>query len=70
VTPGPTASDSPHVAPAVPGDVLTRTNKFAIVYRVQEAKRADTRARRIQQYVEMLERGDTPHPQTQKPGPD
>jgi uncharacterized protein YdeI (YjbR/CyaY-like superfamily) len=48
-------------------DVLTRTNKFAIVYRVQDAKRADTRARRIQQYVEMLARGDTPHPQKAKP---
>jgi uncharacterized protein YdeI (YjbR/CyaY-like superfamily) len=47
-------------------DVLTRTNKFAIVYRVQEAKRADTRARRIQQYVEMLARGETPHPQKRK----
>jgi len=49
-------------------DVLTRTNKFAVVYRVQEAKRAQTRARRIQQYVEMLARGDTPHPQKRKPG--
>ena len=48
-------------------DVLTRTNKFAIVYRVQDAKRAETRARRIQQHVEMLARGDTPHPQKKKP---
>jgi uncharacterized protein YdeI (YjbR/CyaY-like superfamily) len=48
-------------------DVLTRTNKFAVVYRVQEAKRADTRARRIQQYVEMLARGDAPYPQKRKP---
>jgi uncharacterized protein YdeI (YjbR/CyaY-like superfamily) len=48
-------------------DVLTRTNKFALVYRVQEAKRADTRARRIKQYVEMLERGEAPHPQKRKP---
>ena len=49
-------------------DVLTRTNKFAVVYRVQDAKRAETRARRIQQYVEMLARGDTPYPQKGKPG--
>src|SRR3954451_18468689 len=48
-------------------DVLTRTNKFAVVYRVQDAKRAETRARRIQMYVEMLARGDTPHPQKGKP---
>ena len=49
-------------------DMLTRTNKFAVVYRVQDAKRAETRARRIQQYVEMLARGDTPHPQRRSPG--
>jgi uncharacterized protein YdeI (YjbR/CyaY-like superfamily) len=48
-------------------DVLTRTNRFAVVYRVQQAKRAETRARRIQQYVEMLARGDTLHPQKGKP---
>ena len=48
-------------------DVLTRTNKFAIVYRVQDAKRAETRARRIQQYVEMLSRSETPYPQKAKP---
>jgi uncharacterized protein YdeI (YjbR/CyaY-like superfamily) len=47
-------------------DALTRTNKFAVVYRVQGAKRAETRARRIQQHVEMLERGETPHPQKEK----
>jgi uncharacterized protein YdeI (YjbR/CyaY-like superfamily) len=48
-------------------EVLTRTNKFAVVYRVQDAKRAETRARRINQYVEMLAHGDTPHPQKQRP---
>ena len=48
-------------------DVLTRTNKFSVVYRVQEAKRDETRARRIQRYVEMLARGETPYPQKKKP---
>jgi uncharacterized protein YdeI (YjbR/CyaY-like superfamily) len=48
-------------------DVLTRTNKFAVVYRVQDAKRAETRARRIQQCVDMLARGETLHPQKRKP---
>jgi uncharacterized protein YdeI (YjbR/CyaY-like superfamily) len=48
-------------------DVLTRTNRFAVLYRVHEAKRLDTRARRITQYVDMLARGDTPHPQKKKP---
>jgi uncharacterized protein YdeI (YjbR/CyaY-like superfamily) len=48
-------------------DVLTRTNRYAVLYRVHEAKRADTRARRIQQYVDMLARGETPHPQKARP---
>ncbi|MBV9291616.1 MAG: YdeI/OmpD-associated family protein [Frankiales bacterium] len=48
-------------------EVLTRTNRFAVLYRVQDAKRAETRARRITQFVEMLERGETPHPQKAKP---
>ena len=48
-------------------DVLTRTNRFAVLYRVHEAKRAETRARRVRQYVEMLARGDTPYPQKRKP---
>jgi uncharacterized protein YdeI (YjbR/CyaY-like superfamily) len=47
--------------------VLTRTNRYAILYRVQEAKRAETRERRIRQFVEMLARGETPHPQKAKP---
>ena len=48
-------------------DVLTRTNRFAVLYRVQDAKRPETRARRIAQYVEMLARGETPYPQRAKP---
>jgi uncharacterized protein YdeI (YjbR/CyaY-like superfamily) len=48
-------------------DVLTRTNKFAVLYRVHEAKRPETRARRIREYVDMLARGDTPYPQKRKP---
>lgn len=48
-------------------DVLTRTNRYAVLYRVHEAKRAETRARRIRQYVEMLARGETPYPQQKKP---
>lgn len=47
--------------------VLTRTNRYAVLYRVHQAKRAETRARRIRQYVEMLARGDTPYPQQAKP---
>jgi len=46
--------------------VLTSQNRYAILYRVGNAKRADTRARRIEQFVAMLERGETVHPQRRK----
>jgi uncharacterized protein YdeI (YjbR/CyaY-like superfamily) len=48
-------------------DVLTRANRYAVLYRVHEAKRPETRARRITHYVEILASGDTPHPQKRKP---
>lgn len=48
-------------------DVLTRTNRYALIYRTNEAKRAETRARRIEQFVAMLARGETPYPQRQRP---
>jgi uncharacterized protein YdeI (YjbR/CyaY-like superfamily) len=38
---------------------LSSQNRFAILYRVQEAKRADTRARRIEKFVGMCARGET-----------
>jgi len=44
-------------------DILTRTNRYAILYRIQEAKRPETRARRIEQLVQMLARGETLYPQ-------
>ncbi|HEX6493161.1 MAG TPA: YdeI/OmpD-associated family protein [Candidatus Dormibacteraeota bacterium] len=44
-------------------DTLTSQNRFAILYRIQDARRADTRARRIEQFVAMLARGETVHPQ-------
>jgi uncharacterized protein YdeI (YjbR/CyaY-like superfamily) len=44
-------------------DTLTSQNRYALYYRVNEAKRADTRARRIAQFVDMLARGETVHPQ-------
>jgi uncharacterized protein YdeI (YjbR/CyaY-like superfamily) len=46
---------------------LTSQNRYAILYRVETAKRADTRARRIEQYVAMLARGETLHPQRRGP---
>lgn len=49
-------------------DVLTRTNRFAVLYRVQDAKRPETRARRIAGFVEMLAKGETPYPQKRSAG--
>ncbi|MBF6557271.1 MAG: YdeI/OmpD-associated family protein [Acidimicrobiales bacterium] len=44
-------------------EILTKQNRYAVVYRVEAAKRADTRVRRIDQFVAMLARGETLHPQ-------
>ncbi len=44
-------------------DILTSSNRFAVVYRVTSPKRAETRARRIAQTVEQLARGETIYPQ-------
>jgi uncharacterized protein YdeI (YjbR/CyaY-like superfamily) len=41
---------------------LDSQNRYAILYRIHDAKRADTRARRIAQFVEMLAEGRTIHP--------
>jgi uncharacterized protein YdeI (YjbR/CyaY-like superfamily) len=40
---------------------LNSANRYAILYRVQEAKRPETRARRIEQFVAMLAEGKTLH---------
>ena len=42
---------------------LNGANRYAELYRIETAKRADTRARRIDQLVAMLARGETIHPQ-------
>jgi uncharacterized protein YdeI (YjbR/CyaY-like superfamily) len=42
---------------------LTSQNRFAILFRVGQAKRAETRARRIEQFVAMLARGEAIYPQ-------
>ncbi|MFI7427833.1 YdeI family protein [Micromonospora sp. NPDC049836] len=44
-------------------DLLTSRNRFAVIYRIDSAKRADTRRRRIAEFVAMLARGETPYPQ-------
>ena len=40
---------------------LRGANRYAILYRVQDAKRPETRARRIDRFVTMLARGETLH---------
>jgi len=42
-------------------DTLKRQNTYAIQYRLQTAKKPETRAKRLQLIVEMLERGETFH---------
>jgi uncharacterized protein YdeI (YjbR/CyaY-like superfamily) len=40
---------------------LSSANRYAILFRIQTAKRAETRARKIEQFVEMLERHEVVH---------
>ncbi len=40
---------------------LNSVNRYAILFRIHNAKKPETRARRIQQFVEMLERGERIH---------
>ena len=41
---------------------LSRTNRYTILYRIQDAKRPETRKRRIESFVAMLARGEKPYP--------
>jgi uncharacterized protein YdeI (YjbR/CyaY-like superfamily) len=41
---------------------LSGANRYAILYRLQTAKKAETRARRIEQFIDMLAHGKTIHP--------
>jgi uncharacterized protein YdeI (YjbR/CyaY-like superfamily) len=42
---------------------LTSANRYAMLYRVSAVKKPETRARKIRQFVAMLERGETIYPQ-------
>jgi uncharacterized protein YdeI (YjbR/CyaY-like superfamily) len=42
---------------------LTSQNRYAILYRIEAVKRPETRARKIAEFVAMLARGETVHPQ-------
>ncbi|WP_199423105.1 YdeI/OmpD-associated family protein [Actinotalea solisilvae] len=48
-------------------DVLTSANRFAIIYRVRDVKRAETRERKIREFVAALVEGRTPYPQKRRP---
>ena len=41
---------------------LESRNRYAILWRVQTAKKAETRAKRIALFIQMLERGEKIHP--------
>jgi uncharacterized protein YdeI (YjbR/CyaY-like superfamily) len=41
---------------------LSSQNRYAIVYRLLDAKKAETRARRLAKFIAMLEAGETIHP--------
>jgi uncharacterized protein YdeI (YjbR/CyaY-like superfamily) len=41
---------------------LDGANRYAIIYRLNEAKKPETRKRRLRKFVEMLERGEKIHP--------
>ena len=43
-------------------ETLDANNRYAILHRIQEAKKPETRARRIETFVAMLSRGETIHP--------
>src|ERR1700730_803610 len=48
---------------------LDRANRYAFIYRVNDAKRAETRNKRIREFVEMLSRGETIHATKSKRAP-
>ena len=45
---------------------LTSQNRYAILHRIEAVKRPETRARKIAEFVAMLARGETVHPQTRR----
>lgn len=47
-------------------ETLRGANRYAIIYRIHDAKTAKTRAARIEKFISMLELGRTIHQQTNK----
>lgn len=44
-------------------ETLSKVNRYAVLYRITTAKRAETRAKRIERFVAMLAAGETIYPQ-------
>ena len=49
---------------------LTGANRYAVLYRIQDARTVKTRGERIQKFVEMLERHEVVHPVPVKRSPE
>jgi uncharacterized protein YdeI (YjbR/CyaY-like superfamily) len=47
-------------------ETLDRVNRYAILYRIHNAKKPETRAARIEKFVTMLAAGETIHPKKSK----
>lgn len=47
-------------------NTLNSVNRYAILFRIQTAKKAETRSARIRKFVEMLAKHETIYPQTNK----
>ena len=43
-------------------ETLNSANRYAIIYRLRTAKKAETREKRMKQFVEMLANGEKLHP--------
>jgi uncharacterized protein YdeI (YjbR/CyaY-like superfamily) len=48
-------------------EVLTRANRYAMIHRLATVRRAETRERKIREFVAMLGRHETIHPQKARP---
>ncbi len=48
-------------------DVLTKTNRFALCHRLNAVKKAETRERKLREFVAMLARHEAPYPQKARP---
>jgi uncharacterized protein YdeI (YjbR/CyaY-like superfamily) len=41
---------------------LSSANRYSILYRLQSAKKPETRARRLEKFIDMLNKGEKIHP--------